>query len=166
MSPRIKIRGIRQVVPTGYLLGRISSGAGDAELLNLQSLRQFGVAASSDVQQAVSAIGFGFYAGALLLNNELLGTAVFNHDVLFEDGGDGSAVNALVPPASAAVFNMKVGLTTVGTIQISTSGVATIVWSGGSYVLTAGTPLSLYAPTPADATLASVSGIISGTKHT
>lgn len=163
--PQIKIRGIRQVVPTGYILGRISQGSGDAELLNLQSLRQMGVAASADVDNATAVRGFGFFAGGLLLANELLGTAVFSVNVLFESNDGVSVVTPLVAPTASATFNMRVGLSTVGTILIHTNGSSDITWIGGRYELTAGSPLSLYAPSPADATLASVSGTISGTKQ-
>lgn len=165
--PRIKLRGSRVPIPPGYVVGRISAGRGDEELLNLQSLRQMGVAGTSDVSQAVSPAGFGFFAGGLLLAGELLGTAVFNHDVSFESADPADAVHALVAPTSTAVFSMKVGLTTVGTITFAGgSTVGVVAWTGGLYVLLTGVALSLYAPASADATLASVSGIVSGTKTT
>lgn len=34
----IKVRGIRSPVPTGHILGRVSLGAGDVELINIQTL--------------------------------------------------------------------------------------------------------------------------------
>lgn len=38
--PPIKVRGIRQTVPTGYMLGRISSGSGEVELIPLRDIAQ------------------------------------------------------------------------------------------------------------------------------
>lgn len=36
--PRIRIRGIRQVIPTGYVLGRTNAGDGDVELIPNKTL--------------------------------------------------------------------------------------------------------------------------------
>lgn len=36
--PIIRLRGIRQVIPSGYYIGRLSPGAGDAELVHMSML--------------------------------------------------------------------------------------------------------------------------------
>ena len=44
--PPIKIRGIRQTVPTGYFLGRISPGSGEVELINFRTAASAMIATS------------------------------------------------------------------------------------------------------------------------
>lgn len=161
--PRIKMRGNRTPIPTGYLVGRVSSGRGDQELINLQSLRQMGIATHQDVAASVNPAGFGFFAGGHLADHELLGAAVFARPVQFVSPDPANVVTSLVGATGAAAFTMVVGGLTVGTITMAGT-VGTVAWSGGNYTLAAGTPMSLFAPTPADATLASVSGIVTGSK--
>jgi hypothetical protein len=47
--PKITYRPGSKGVPSGYILGRTSQGTGEAELLNLRSLRSLGLATHADV---------------------------------------------------------------------------------------------------------------------
>lgn len=165
-TPKIRLRGIRSRVPKGYILGRSSSGKGEVELLDLRSLRQIGVASSGSVARNKSPIGFGFYAEGLLANHELLGSAVFGIDVTFTDDATGTAVTCIIPPTADATLTLVDNtLTQVGTIVfLAGATTATVAWAGGTYTLVAGTPLRLYAPTPADTTLADISGTVTGAR--
>lgn len=169
--PRIKVRGAGRAkgIPTGYILGRTSDGTGDVELLNLTELRKAGIAPVGQVAAADALTGFGFFCGGLPLDNELLGSASYPNDVSFASG-DGS-VTAGFAAAATAVMNLKApdpttGLpVVVGTFTFAAgSKTAVIAWTGGTYVLKAGKVLSLYAPTPVDASLGDISGTVNGTK--
>lgn len=134
---------------------------------NLNAANQ-ATAAAQAAEAAAQAIinartGFGFFDGGHLADHELLGAAVFSHNVKFTSPNAGNVVTALVGATGSPTFTMVVSGVTVGTITMAGT-VGTVAWSGGSYTLTAGTPISLFAPTPADATLASVSGIVIGAK--
>jgi len=53
--PNIQVRGIRQTLPAGYILGRqTGAGSGPPQLLSLHGLNQLGVATHSTVAAAVS----------------------------------------------------------------------------------------------------------------
>lgn len=169
--PRIKVRGAGRAkgIPTGYILGRTSPGTGDVELLNSVGQRQAGIAGVGQVAAADAATGFGFSIGGLPTDNEFIGSATYPTNVTFASG-DGSVVSGF-PAASTAVMNIKApdpttGLpVVVGTLTWAAgSKTAVIAWSGGSYTLLAGKALSLYAPTPVDASLGDISGTVNGTK--
>lgn len=169
--PRIKVRGAGRAkgIPDGYLLGRTSKGTGDVELLNLAELRKAGVAGAGSVAAADAKTGFGFFIGGLPNDNELIGSATYPTDVQFVSG-DG-AVTSAFSAAASAVLNLKAPdpitalPVVVGTFTFAAgSKTAVIAWSGGAYTLKAGKMLSLYAPTPTDASLADISGTVNGTK--
>jgi len=48
-TPNIRLRGVRTPIPPGYVVGRISPGKGNAELINLRALGVFGGATQSYV---------------------------------------------------------------------------------------------------------------------
>jgi hypothetical protein len=169
--PPIKVRGAGRAkgIPAGYLLGRTSEGTGDVELLNLAELRKAGVASAGSVAATDAKTGFGFFIGGLPNNNELIGSATYPTNVQFVSG-DG-AVTSGFPAAASAVLNLQApdpttGLpVNVGTITFAASSkTGVIAWSAGAYTLLAGKALSLYAPTPVDASLADISGTVNGTK--
>ncbi len=163
----IRIRGARASIPTGKLLGRIGTGVGEIQLLDLSHLRSMGVATTADIANNVKQPGFGFFAGGLLLNNEFLGVAVFSVDVTFTSGDPDAIITCLTAATNTAVFNLLAVIagvpTNVGTITFAPGAFkATIAWSGGSYTLPAATQLRLYAPTPNDVTLGDISGLVVG----
>lgn len=169
--PSIKVRGAARGkgIPKGFILGRTSKGTGDVELLNLAELRKAGIANTGSVAQAAAATGFGFFAGGLPTDNERLGSASYARNVTFTSADPGSRVSAKFPAAASAVMNIRApspstGLPiAVGTITFaagSKNGV--VAWSGGQYVLPAGTALDLYAPTPVDGSLADITGTVVG----
>jgi len=171
--PKIKVRGAarNKGIPSGYLLGRSSSGTGDVELLDLAELRGLGVASAGSVAGIGSTHGFGFFAGGLLADGELLGSATYPVDITFATGDAGSSVTSEFPAAASAVMVVQApdpssGLfVQVGTFTFAAhSKTATIAWGSGTYTLKAGKVLKLLAPHPADASLANVHGLIVGTE--
>lgn len=167
MPPPIKVRGVRQVIPPGYILGRLR-GSGDVELLNLRDLRQFGVATKAEHDQATKKAGFGFFAGGLLDAGETLGTGAWAHEITFSHGDPDTLVTARFAATATAVLLIKTIVagveTTGGTITFnagSTNGVVAFI---PALVVPAATQLKLYAPAVADATLAEITGIVTGSR--
>lgn len=155
--------------PTGYLVGRFSQGYGPLEFLGQSQLRGMGLASQDELTQRTSNAGFGFFAGGLLLDNETLGTTSFPFQVTFRDGNAATLVNCLVAPTGIATFRIMVSYggipTQVGSIVFAAaSNTGVVSWIGAELVLAAGEQITLLAPTPADATLGSVTGTVTGTK--
>lgn len=169
--PRIKVRGAGRSkgIPSGYILGRISSGTGDVELLDKSGQRAAGIASSGQVASVAGTHGFGFFSGGLLADGELLGSATFPSDITFASGG--GSVTSEFPAAALAVLNLKApdpssGLDiVVGTFTFAAgSKTAVIVWGTGTYTLVAGKVLKLLAPHPADFSLANLHGTVTGSE--
>lgn len=159
-NPKIKLRHDRRI-PTGYVIGRFDPGHGDEQLISLRDLARMVAAANG--KPTVSQAGFGFFEEGLMLDNEIIGTGVFSKNVQFPSSYVPSVATAQTPAASNAVFNVKVGGTVIATITfLAGSTLGTIAWSGGSHLLTAGTIFSLHAPSPADANLGWVTGLVQG----
>lgn len=169
LPPRIKLQRAK-TMPTGYLLGRTSGGQGDVELLGPQQLRSLGIAHQTELLQRTTNAGFGFFIEGLMLAGETLGSAVFPFDVTFTDGNVDTTVTSLTPATAGAVLKLNSVDAAhipynVGSITFSAAGtVGVVTWVSGSFVLLAGRAITLVAPAAADATLASVTGIVTGKK--
>lgn len=170
MPPRIKGRGQRGMsIPKGYLLGRISRGAGDAELLNLRDLRAFGVGGTNEAVAALlQAAGFRFYIQGLMSDGELIGAGTWVREVTFTDGdSDTSVFSAVAATAPATIKIMAPDIygipQQVGSIIFGAGGTIGVVsWVSGSYTNPAGRVMSLVAPSPADVSLADITGLVTG----
>lgn len=111
--------------------------------------------------------GFGFFVGGLMTNGELLGMGVFDKDIAFPSVVNSAVVKSLFPANGPAVLNIMAVIagvdTQVGTISFTAGGqVGTVIWMTDPYVLTNGTPLKLFAPSPRDITLSMVTGLVPG----
>lgn len=173
MPPPIKVRGAARSkgIPQGYILGRSSRGNGDVELLRPGNFRAVGLASAGQIAAVTGVHGFGFFAGGTLLDAELLGSGTFPGDISFVNGDPNSSVTAEFASAATAVLNVKAadpitGLdVVVATFTFSAGNkTAAIAWTGGSYILKAGKVIKLFAPHPADTSLANVHGTITGSE--
>lgn len=127
------------------------------------------ITAAQAAQALINArTGFGFFAGGLMKDHELLGAGVFAENVAFASGGlTGLAdvATAQIAPTSDASFTFVVLGVIVGMITFLAGEITgTVTWSPNPYTLTTGSQLQLYAPTPPDPSLSSVSATIYGTK--
>jgi hypothetical protein len=167
IPPAIRIRGARTPAPPGTVLGRTAQGGkGDIQFLNLRALTGLGLASASGVVKALPPVGFGFTIDGLPGDHQLIGSGAFSRDVTFDGTDPGTTVTSILPAAANAVFTLTILIlgvpTIVGTITFAAgSTTGAVVWSPPLDLL-AGTFFSLWAPTPADATLASINGLVIG----
>lgn len=171
MVKRIRVPGLNgRGIPDGYILGRLKGAKhGDVQLLDLNSLRQFGVASANATKKDQSLSGFTFSEGGRMLTNELLGSGSWPHDVTFTNDQAGTLVQC--DPGFTATSTNPINIhalisgvdTLVGTITPAVGVLAAAVsWLTSPYVHLAGNALSLRAPSPADATWGNVHGTVTG----
>ena len=147
----------------GVLLGRVG-GRGPVQVLRDIHFQQMGLVTKGQIPPPTT--GFNFYAGGLMLSNEDIGQGVWSHDETFENGIAGSIITSLFPAAATAVFDIYqiVGgvPSVIGTITFAATSTAGVLNVPAPVTVSAGNPVRLNAPNPADATLASVSGTVIG----
>lgn len=140
--------------------------------IDAQDIKTLGAAiAYTNAQIALVAappVGIGFFIGGLMLDNELLGCVLFSHNITFSSGDAKSIVEAQVPATADAVFNLvTIALdgtqTHVGTITMPAGQyIGTVAWDSSPFTLPPGLIIAMLAPSPADATLAFVTGSLNG----
>lgn len=170
LAPKIAVpgRGPGRNVPNGVLIGRQPGvgGRGPLQILDLTSLKGMGLATAKATQNQLSVCGFSFYAGGLLASNEDLGLGTWPHAVTFANGVAGTSVLSLIAATSMAIFDIYVitaGVPSViGTITFAAGSMTGVVNFPSLVVVPTGSLIRLNAPSPADATLASVTGRVTG----
>jgi len=160
------VRGIRDNIPAPGVIGRLS-GSGAAYFIPIQNLlatlKSFGAVTGNATPARSSRTGFGFFTSSRYLAGELLGEGIFTVPVSFPLASPASICVSGVAATGTAVLNIKVGGSVVGTITFPPGGkTGVIVWSASPYVLPTNTPIQLYAPASADASLSFVTGLLLG----
>lgn len=176
--PNIAVRGIRQVLPTGYVIGRTSPGSGDAELIPLSSLGQALVAtgttsggggsAPASIRQAY--LGF-VLEGPFALDKQFIG-AVSHAAITFPSATIASSAQALVAPTGnftiylvddlAAFISSGAPAGCLANIDFTTASTAgTVTWYG-SGTFASGTVPYICFPHDFDVTLAQVVLLFAG----
>lgn len=168
---KIRIRGARSSIPQGTIIGRAKgSRVGELQVLGPGDLARMGFANAAQVNKLANLAGFTFFEDGLMLVKELLGQGSFSHDTAFVSGASGDTVTSESAAAADAALTMWApdsgGIyVQVGSITFAAgTKVGVVVWTAG-FVLPAHKIIKLYAPTPADATLAGVTGTVVGTKQ-
>jgi hypothetical protein len=82
----------------------------------------------------------------------------------FPDNFSGSVGHCSVNPTATASFDIKKNGSSIGSISIDNSGVFTFNTTGGAVALAVGDRLTVFAPSPQDATLADVGVLFAGTR--
>jgi len=182
--PDIAVRGVRQSMPTGYVIGRVSDGVGPPELIPISTL-SFKQIASGLVQQAGASSKFVCWLGFALAGG---GTAVLGSQVGY---GAVAPVTATFPTTTAAEITAVCDvaplanyvlyvinniteyenagakgspngiIATITFAANSTTG--TISWAAGSVSVPLGTYLYfLTSPTSKDATIQGINILLAG----
>jgi hypothetical protein len=82
----------------------------------------------------------------------------------FPDNFSGSVGHCSVNPTATASFDVKKNGSSIGSISIDTSGNFTFNTTGGATALAVGDRLTVFAPSPQDATLSDVGVMFAGTR--
>lgn len=112
-------------------------------------------------------IGFSFNVGGRPEADEQLGAGVWTVDIHFENGQPYEIVS-LLPAAASAVFSLRhqvgFGWVDIGTITFGAGATTgTLAWTAPITII-AGNPVSLWGPSPQDATLSNITGMVTGVK--
>lgn len=104
--PPIKIRGVRQTVPPGYVAGRIGASSGDMQLIPLNLLGAHLVASGAVPPKRILHPALGFYGQGLFAANEQIDGAVAPQTVLFPSqfAGISSTATAKTAPHGNVTF--------------------------------------------------------------
>lgn len=178
------VRGIRDTIPSGYVLGRSSDGHGHVELIPLRNLGS-AVAATGTVaspgqvsQQVAAGTGFfflGVQAKGLFASRDRIILPVTPHAVTFPSAtaaAGRSVAHAETAPTAAVDLILTddyINYWTNGTNVLCTvhfgaaSNTGTLTY-GTTTVISQGTVLYLVFPTSADATLANINLLFCGDK--
>lgn len=162
--PNKTLRGIRDSIPPGYLLGRVSKGVGPVELISSGQAQAAGIVPTPSPP---SPVGFGFTVDGLMTDHQLIGSGVFSRDVNFSGAGNtGTSVKNILAATSSAAFTIYATLsgvpTLIGTITFAPGAFVGVVNFPSAVLVPAGSAITLYAPTPADPTLGTITATITG----
>lgn len=125
----VRIRGIRQNIPSGYMLGRVSSGKGPPELVPIKGLAQ---------RTAGSTPGSGIASTSIVANLPLTSAAA-----------PGGAISLSINKATTSTLGVVQPDGTSITIDPTTGVISAMSSGGGVTSLTANTPLTASASTGA-----------------
>lgn len=107
-------------------------------------------------------VPFGF--SEIPVSDELLFLHVFAEAVTFADDWAGSQYYVGSNPSATFVLTIQKNGSTIGTISVSTGGIATFATSGGSTVCNVGDRLTALAPTTPDISAGNMAFTLKGTR--
>lgn len=164
------LQGIIRFFGSGVLVGTGSGGAAVTRTIvggvGIDVANGTGVGGNPTISD-LGPDNFGFFVGGLMSNGELLGSAIFDDDVVFPSVLKPSVIVSENPATASAELVIKsraAGVETHrGTITFA-AGASTgvLAWATGAYTLPAGDTLKLYAPTVHDLTLSKITGLVAG----
>ena len=125
-TPDIAIRGIRQTIPSGYVLGRVSTGSGQAELIPLKGF------AATIGSYLAPAFAIHTTGNGISLNNGSTLAVEWNAGTINSLGTHTSGTLAISSGSLFVTTNYQAGtLTTFHAGLTLTSGTLTPDWNGG-----------------------------------
>lgn len=163
MAIKRTIRGIRDKIPGGYIIGRIGKGQGPAQLIKADFNNGRVRGGSSG---GVTSIAIELFAGGVMRSNEVVGQIIAPVAFTLPAGLTGSLATAAVTSSGTTVLSIRkataVGYgSEIGTLTFTSSNVG--VFSFASAVAFAvGDRLLVQAPTPSDGGLADTTILLLG----
>jgi hypothetical protein len=115
-------------------------------------------------QIAPSIVAVGTFSEAAPTSSQILLDWVFVEDVTFADDFAGSRATVGTTPTSTFIATIQKNGSNVGTVSISTGGMATFATTAGALSCVAGDLLTVVAPASADATIARLRITLKGTR--
>lgn len=151
------IRGIRDSIPAGYVIGRVSTGDGPAQLIDLATLgrgitaAQGGAAASSG-----TTADFGLFFSGKPSGSQIVFEMVMSKAVKLPLHLTGSQALAATAPASTATFTLNKNGSSIGSISIATgTGIGTFTFAA-AVTLAIGDKFQVVGPSSPDASMADI----------
>lgn len=121
------------------------------------------LAMTSAALTALTTLRFGSFATGAILASEVLMDHIITDTCTLADDFVGSRLSCGTNPAATWTATVLVNGVSVGTIALSTAGVATLVTTGTTVPLVAGDVVTVTAPVTADANIARVRFTFRGT---
>lgn len=167
MAIKRTIRGIRDKIPAGYVLGRSGSGRGQGPVQLIKfSPDSFGAVGGGSGGGGVTTIAVEIFAGGAMRANEVIGQIIAPVEFTLPAGLAGSLAKAAVASSGTVVLSIRkataVGFgSEIGTLTFTTSasGVFSFV-SAVSFAV--GDRLLIRAPVSVDALLSDTTILIMG----
>lgn len=175
--PIIRIRGIRQIVPSGYVLGRVSPEMGDVELIPMSALTA--AAAATGVLPPSAPPGVphvGIYTQGPVVPGQYFEFAMAMEDgITFPSATDAAIAVCEAASASTVVFRVVYDLAAyvasgypsgvMATVTFSSGNTTgAVTWEAGSFVVDRGDILRLVThPTSTDSSISGIQVLLTGT---
>jgi len=167
MGIKKTIRGIRDSIPGGYVLGRIGAGSGPPSLIKFTPNAQGGIGGGNAARASSRGMAVEFFAGKTLTDGETVGQIIIPVGFTLPLGLLGSYAEAVTASTGTSVLTIRkatvaggVGAS-IGTITFTTSATGVLSFAADvSFV--PGDRLLVVAPTPADSGLADISILLLG----
>lgn len=152
------IRGIRDSIPSGFIMGRLSSGNGPAELISLRGLSQAQSAAggSSGGGSSGGVSDFGFFFSGKPLGSQVLFDMKLSKSIKIPAALFQSAFNVVTPPTADWTVTISKNGSSVGTIKFAATTGNTTITFGTGQTFNAGDIFKVTAQSTPDANLADV----------
>lgn len=151
------IRGIRDSIPSGYVIGRGSSQEGPAELISLQTLGQkivqTGAVPSPSAIPVVPA-DFGFFFSGQPAGSQVIFEMKLQKAIKLPASLTGSQAGANTAPTSNWTMTLKKNGSSIGTIQFAAGTGAVTITFASLVSFAIGDTFQITGQSVADATLA------------
>lgn len=159
------IRGIRDKIPGGYVIGRLPGrGSGPVTLIKFTPDATNAVGGSGG-GSSVASMAIEFFAGGLMRPNEVVGQFISPSNITLPVGLTGSYAKSVVASTGAIVLTIRkataaggVG-SSIGTITFTGSTTGVIVFTTET-TFAAGDRLIIQCPSPANVTLSDTTVVI------
>lgn len=151
------IRGIRDSLPSGYMLGRLSSGDGPAELISLDHVAQK-IAATGIVggSGGGSVADFGLFFSGKPGSSQVIFEMIMSKNILLPLHLGGSQFKPNTPPLADYTVTLNKNGVSIGTIKFAaTTGATTIVFTA-SKNFSIGDTFQIVGPVTADGNIADI----------
>lgn len=130
MAKARKIRGLRDAIPGGYVIGRLGKGKGMPTLIPLNAKGQLITGATGSGGTGTTKIAIEMFAGAVLGTNETIGQIIAPVIFSLLVGLPGSYAKARIASAGTQVLTIYKNTSIIGTITFTASAIGVFSFTG------------------------------------
>lgn len=159
------VRGIRDSLPPGYVIGRLSSQDGPAELIDLKTLAQATAVATGGGGngQSGGTADFGFFFSGKPTGSQVLFDMSLTRNIKLPVSLNGARFNVVTPPLADWTVTLSKNGSSIGTIKFAATTGATTVTFATPQTFAIGDVFKVTAPATPDTNLADVAFSFSAT---